>query len=97
MASIQKISSNAVLMSRLSTAVGVSHVKPASPSSASYQVISAKTPSVGYFKKPQELSETLEVAPVTMLQRLPSKRWEPSSNVDLSSKIESISIRNQQP
>ena len=97
MASIQKISSHAILMSRLSTAVGVSKVKPSSPSSAagantSYQVITSTPASVGFYKKPGEISETVEQVSVSLLERLPSKRWE---ETNIRPKTPVISINNQ--
>ena len=102
MASVQKMTSQAVKVSRLSSAVGVSHVKTSSPSPVTFQVISVQTPDVGYYKKP---SETLNNHPSTsassltssseLISRLPSKRWESKSQTQPSNITVSVADKLQ--
>ena len=84
MSPINKISSQMINVSRLSSAVGVSRVKTPVPSPAGFQVISAETPVpvVGFYKKQMETSQSPDPAleshqlDTASLTKLPTKRWE---------------------
>ena len=87
MASLQKLSSQMLRTCQMSTAVGVSHIKPVDPTSTiNYQVIAVQTPLVGYYKKPDEMESPLVTQPTVsdivrseLLSTLPSRRQEPMS------------------
>merc|ERR1712126_125204 len=101
MASVQKMTSQAVKVSRLSSAVGVSHVKTSSPSPVTFQVISVQTPDVGYYKKPSETlnhtstSASSLTSSSELISRLPSKRWESKSQTQPSNITVSVADKLQ--
>ena len=105
MASIQKMTSQAIKVSRLSSAVGVSQVKTSSPSPLTFQVISVPTPEVGYYKKPADTLDNHPSSPgpsssltssSELISRLPSKRWEIKSQTVPSNIKVSIADKLQQ-
>ena len=81
---------SAKLVSKMSTAIGVSRVKSCQPASASYQVISAVQPPITILtRKPPESTENIveqkveTVTSLSALPPLPSKRWEIQPSVKL--------------